>query len=185
MSNDRSSPSYSQSRSSESNQRVTPSTLKRNLSTPSISPTIPRSSTASFNTSSESGYRATEAYIRPSPMHTVGLVDSYGFDLRNAVFTLALTCQRAPTEDFPTEIFLPEFHFPKEEVRVEVSSGKWTIGTDDDEKGSIQKLRWWHGVGKQNISVKGVRRKAGLAVGDKEDNEGYYDQCQKSRCDIM
>lgn len=120
--------------------------------------------------------------MRPSPIATVGNVTSYGFDLRNATFTLAVDCEAAATEDVPTEIFLPEFHFPRNNTSVEVSSGKWTISADDVDGGMIQSLRWQHGAGKQTMTVKGVKRRQGIALG-KEEEEGYYDKL--SRCSLM
>ena len=120
--------------------------------------------------------------MRPSPIVTVGNVTSYGFDLRNATFTLAIECKAAATEDVQTEIFLPEFHFPRNNTSVEVSSGKWTISVDDVDGGTVQRLRWQHGTGKQNMMVKGVRRRQGMALG-KEEEEGYYDKL--SKCALM
>ena len=55
---------------------------------------------------------------------------------------------------------------------------------DDDDLGLIQRLKWWHGVGDQKITVKGVKRRPGMALG-KEEEEGYLDQCQQTRCRIM
>ena len=132
---------------------------------------------------SSPGYRAAEAYVRPSPIAVVGDTTSYGFDLRNAVFRLALESKNAATEDVPTEVFLPEFHFPRDNVDVEVSSGKWTISVDDADGGLIQRLRWIHGAGKQNLKVKGVQRRQGMALG-KEEEEGYLEQCRQSNCAI-
>ena len=109
----------------------------------------------------------------------------HGFDLRNATFNLSLQCEKPPSEDAPTEIFLPEFHFPREDSVVEVSGGKWTLSVDDDgDLGLMQRLKWWHGVGDQKITVKGVKRRQGMALGNEEE-EGYLDQCQQSRCRIM
>ena len=122
--------------------------------------------------------------MRPSPIATVGKVSSYGFDLRNATFTFALECTVAATDAVPTEIFLPEFHFPRDHTSVEVSSGKWTISVDAADGGMIQRLRWQHGAGKQNMTVKGVQRRQGMALG-KEEEEGYYEQCKQSRCSLM
>lgn len=126
-----------------------------------------------------SGYRAAEAYVRPSPIATVGNVTSYGFDLRNAVFTLSLTSRSAATEEVPTEVFLPEYHFPRDNVGVEVSSGKWTISVDEIEGGTMQRLRWMHGAGEQSLKVKGVQRRSGMALGNDED-DGYLEQCRQS-----
>ena len=67
---------------------------------------------------------------------------------------------------------------------MDVSGGKWTIGVDDGEAGLIQKLKWWHGIGEQRLTVKGVKRRAGTAVG-KEEEEGYLEQCQQNRCTVM
>jgi len=99
---------------------------------------------------------------------------------------MTLQCEKPATEDTPTEIFLPEFHFPGEQSQVEVSGGRWTISVDDTdgEGGLIQRLRWWHGVGEQKLKVKGVQRRQGMALG-KEAEEGYLDQCQQSRCAVM
>lgn len=95
---------------------------------------------------------------------------------------MSLECNEVATEDCPTEIFLPEFHFPREETEVEVSGGKWTISADQD--GLNQTLRWMHGEGPQNITVKGVRRRQGMALG-KEEEEGYLEQCRQSNCGVM
>lgn len=122
--------------------------------------------------------------MRPSPIATVGNVTSSGFDLRNATFTFSLECKEPASEDVPTEIFLPEFHFPKDSTAVEVSSGKWTISVDDRDGGLIQKLRWYHGVGKQSMTVKGVQRRQGMVLG-REEEEGYLEQCRQSNCCVM
>jgi len=177
---DKDSPAYSESRSS-SQAPVSQSNLKSTLSIPSISPQ--RSNTPS-GIDSNPGFRAAEAYVRPSPIATVGDVTSYGFDLRNATFNLSLEAQSATTEDVPTEIFLPEFHFPRDNSEVVVSGGKWTISVDDADGGMTQRLRWWHGVGTQTMTVKGVKRRQGLALG-KDDEEGYLEQCQQTRCTLM
>ncbi|KAL9116522.1 MAG: hypothetical protein Q9187_006951 [Circinaria calcarea] len=176
-----SSPSYSQSQTSSPDTLVDPKNLQTTLSTPSISST---QTGTSADLTSHPGYRAAEAYVRPSPIATVGNVTSYGFDLRNATFTLLLTCDKPATEDTPTEVFLPEVHFPREGSEVDVSGGKWTIGVDDGEGGLIQKLKWWHGIGEQRLTVKGIKRRQGTAVGNEEE-EGYLEQCQQNRCGVM
>lgn len=70
-----------------------------------------------------------------------------------------------------------------------VSGGKWTISVDggdgDGEGGVVQKLRWWHGVGPQNLTVKGVRRRVGMALGREEEDPGYLDQCGQGKCVVM
>lgn len=140
---------------------------------------VDRKSDTPAELGSKPGFRAAEAYVRPSPIAVVGDVISYGFDLRNAVFTLALESKNVATEDVPTEVFLPEFHFPRDNVDVEVTSGKWTISVDDTDGGLIQRLRWIHGAGKQNLKVKGVQRRQGMALG-KEEEEGYLEQCRQN-----
>ncbi|MCJ1320727.1 hypothetical protein MMC15_006068 [Xylographa vitiligo] len=181
LSLDHTSPAYSHSRSSDSQSPITQSNLKTTLSTPSMS-----SSARSTALTANPGFRAAEAYVRPSPIATAGKVQSYGFDLRNATFTLTLSSEAPCTEDAPTEIFLPEFHFPAESSAVDVTSGKWTlnIDDDDDDAGLIQRFRWWHGAGEQKLSVKGVQRRQGMSLG-KEEEEGYLDQCQQSKCVVM
>ena len=100
------------------------------------------------------------------------------------MFTFSLQCNSPATDDAPTEIFLPEFHFPRSNTSIEVSSGKWTISVDDMDGGLIQRLRWYHGAGNQNITVKGVQRKQGMALG-KEEEEGYLEQCKQKGCSVM
>ena len=134
---------------------------------------------------SNPGYRAAEAYVRPSPIATVGSVISYGFDLRNCTFTLLLECTDAATEKVPTEVFLPEYHFPKDNMAVEVSSGKWTISVDDVNGAMIQVLRWQHEKGTQSLTVKGVKTRQGTSLDQGEEAPGYLQQCWQSGCTIM
>ncbi|MCJ1270081.1 hypothetical protein MMC22_009975 [Lobaria immixta] len=177
---DRSSPSFSQSHSTGQSP-VSPSNINKTLSTPSI---LSQPSNSPSDLTAEPGFRAAEAYVRPSPIATVGNLNSYGFDLRNATFTLTLVSDSAATEATPTEVSLPEFHFPRDDIVVKVSSGKWAIGMDDSDGGLIQKLRWWHGPGKQDLSVKGVRVRQGVVrKGDEED--GYFAPCQDQSCCLM
>jgi len=160
---------------------VTPGNLKKSLRTPSIS--SEQSNTPPELTNAP-GFRAAEAYVRPSPIATVGKLVESGFDLRNCIFTMKLVATKAGAENTPSEVFLPEFHFPKDKCEVEVSSGKWSISTDDSDGGMIQKLRWWHAEGEQQIKITGVQRRQNMALG-KEEEEGYMDQCQQSKCSIM
>ena len=97
---------------------------------------------------------------------------------------MGLDCKQAATEEALTEILLPEFHFPREHTEVQVSSGKWTISADHADGGAVQRLRWMHGAGKQNLTVKGVQRRQGMAFG-KEEEEGYLEQCRQSNCALM
>lgn len=182
-------PFYSGSRSDTDSQTpINPTNIKEYIATPTIS-RVP-SALSTGGDLATSGYRAAEAYVRPSPVYTVGKLKSYSFDLRNATFTMELTCEKPPTEDSPTIIFLPEYHFPRKTSRVESSSGKWTISIDEAEcgMGLIQRLRWWHGTGPQRLVIYGVKRKLGT-TGDEadEDNPGYLEQCQEqgNRCVAM
>jgi hypothetical protein len=141
----------------------------------------PNSSKVLKRDEDKAGYRAAEAYIRPTPVTVHGNVVSYGFDLRVCAFSLSLTAPSATSENAPTEIFLPEWHFPNGNTSVEVSGGKWSISLEDE----LQKLRWWHAEGDQKITVKGVVRKSGVALSNVEEEEGYLEQCQKAACSIM
>lgn len=172
-------PSTKRENSDEST--VNPGNLKASLKTPSISS---RLTDAPPELTNSPGFRAAEAYVRPSPIATVGKIHSYGFDLRNCIFNLRLRAPKAGSEDAPTEVFLPEFHFPKDKCEIEVSSGKWTISTDDTDCGMIQKLRWWHVEGDHTLKVKGLQRRQNMALG-RDEEEGYLDQCQQSKCNVM
>lgn len=160
---------------------VNPGNIKNKLKTPSISSKISENPPELTNSP---GFRAAEAYVRPSPIVTVGKILSSGFDLRNCIFEFKLLAHIASTDEKPTEIFLPEFHFPKDNSDVVVSSGKWTISTDDEDGGMVQRLRWWHAEGEHYIKVTGVQRRQNMKLG-KEEEEGYLDQCQQSKCLVM
>lgn len=129
------------------------------------------------------GFRAAEAYVRPTPTSTHGNVIEHGFDLRNCTFTLSLEATSSTPEDAPTEIFLPEFHFPTGRTEVQVTGGKWTISVDESDIVPVQKLSWWHSESEQKITVKGVIRKAGEA-GAVEAEEGYFEQYARA-CVVM
>ncbi|KAF2858864.1 glycoside hydrolase family 5 protein [Piedraia hortae CBS 480.64] len=98
--------------------------------------------------------RGTEASIRPYPVATHGDISSYGFDLRKTTFTLTLTAKSSTPTEYPTEVFLPEYHFhdvatagADGSTTVEVSGGKYEV--------EGQTLKWWHGEGEQKLVVKG------------------------------
>jgi len=160
---------------------VNPGNLKAKLKTPSISS---KATDIPPELTNAPGFRAAEAYVRPSPIATVGRVLSHGFDLRNCIFSLKLHAHKAGSTEQPTEIFLPEFHFPKDKCEIEVSAGKWTISIDDEDGGMIQRLRWWHVEGEHEIKVTGVQRRQNMILG-KEEEEGYLDQCQQTKCSLM
>jgi hypothetical protein len=183
LSFDPSSPSYSESQS-ESSAPVGPGTLKKTLSVNAMA----QPSTPSGNTSdSAPGFRAAEAYIRPSPITTHGTISSYGFDLKNCIFTFALASTSPTPQETPTVVFLPSFHFPQAQTQITVTGGKWTIEIVSEVEGAeMQVFKWWHGEGEQKCEIKGVKRKGGAAVG-REQEEGYleaYWQMGKN-CTVM
>lgn len=115
---------------------------------------------------------------------------NYGFDLKNCEFHLEINGVEAPNEEQPTTIFLPEYHFPRDQCTVEVSGGEWEISTDDDEQAWVQKIRWRHGNGKQTIRAKGLVRAHNSLAGTSEET-GYLEQCQQGygvdvgKCAVM
>ncbi|KAI1812509.1 glycoside hydrolase family 5 protein [Poronia punctata] len=154
---------------------VTPDNLKRTLTNPSISS---EPSNANPELTNAPGYRAAEAYVRPAPIAVNGNMIDYGFDLRNCQFTLDIETPQGRPADLETIVFLPDYHFPKEQCTVAVSSGKWEISTDDEEHAWIQKIRWWHGDGKQSLKVTGVVRSHNTHA--TSDDAGYVEQCEQS-----
>ena len=166
------SPSYSRAQSAET-LNVNPGNLKKSLSVDPMSQS---------KDGDVRGLRAAEAFIRPTPVTTHGDLISYGFDLKNATFTLSLSAGSSTPDDYPTVIYLPEFHFPTTST-VEVSGGKWTISPEENNGAVQQILRWWHAEGDQTITVKGVVRKQGSVLSGEED-EGYLQQYQRN-CAVM
>lgn len=188
--------SFSASRNSDPNTtHINPTNLKKTLSVDRMSAASARNSTTNSKNASNPndtpGYRAAEAFVRPTPVHTHGDVLDYGFDLRNCVFTLQLRARDAAPQDAPTEVFLPGFHFPRDRVEVETSGGKWTISLEDQgegrAKGLQQVLRWWHQGGEQKLEVKGVKRRVGMAMGKEEEEPGYLEQYMQmgKNCTVM
>jgi len=165
---------------------VTPENLKRTLTTPSIrsEPSIAPELT------NAPGYRAAEAFVRPTPVAVAGIIKEYGFNLRSCVFNLKVEASEHTTEDAPTIVFLPDYHFPQDASAVQVSSGKWEISSDDEDGPVMQRLRWWHGAGEQTLKITGVVRKHNILEGTAEE-WGYLQQCQQTygitpqNCDIM
>lgn len=128
--------------------------------------------------------RAAEAYVRPTPIFTHGKLLTHGFDLANCVFTLTLTAEASTPGDVPTEIFLPDYHFPTGKTHIQVSGGKWSISTDENEGGLQQKLKWWHAAGDQKLTATGVKRKQGAPVGS-QDEDDYLEVCKEKSCVVM
>lgn len=174
---------------SSSQQPVDPKNLKKTLSVDSMNPP---SSAAASAASESAGYRAAEAFIRPYPIATHGDVTSNAFDLKSSLYTLTLTSPSPTPQDYPTEIFLPNFHFPTQQMHVEVSGGKFTVGlreTEGIDGAEQQVMRWWHGEGEQRVTVRGVRRQRGAGqVGQEhDDNDGYLKQYLEmgKQCAVM
>ncbi|RAO72185.1 uncharacterized protein BHQ10_008197 [Talaromyces amestolkiae] len=177
---DRNSPSFSQSSSSIDNGKITHHNIKNVIETPSFSR---QASKASSEPEGKPGFRAAEAYIRPSAVYTNGDLLAQGFDLKSCKFTLSLYADKPTTQEAPTEIYLPEFHFPAAEIGVTVSGGKWTTENREESSYSFQVLKWWHGEGDQYITIQGIKRRASGLIISPED-ESYLDQCQKN-CSVM
>jgi hypothetical protein len=172
---DTNSPSFSKAHSTDA-LSVSPDNLRKTLAAETMS---------SKSTGGDvRGLRAAEAFIRPRPVATHGDVSSYGFDLQSCTFKLSLSAPSSTSEEAPTVILLPEFHFPVGQTAVEVSGGKWEISTEESSGTLQQLLRWRHAEGDQYIIVKGVVRKQGTALGSEED-EGYLQQCQRQACSVM
>ncbi|KAK3111061.1 hypothetical protein LTR53_014052 [Teratosphaeriaceae sp. CCFEE 6253] len=185
---DPSSPSYSESASQHSGAPVTPNSLKKTLSVNSMTPSPSNNTTnrsPGAGAADAPGLRAAEAFVRPHPELVHGTLASHGFDLKSCTFTLTLSATSPTPTDYPTEIFLPAWHFPQSDpaTSVEVSGGKWEIRVQEPtgrgeeghgEDARQQVLRWWHGEGEQRITVRGVRRKIG-SVRPAESEEGYME----------
>ncbi|KAK9464485.1 glycoside hydrolase superfamily [Lipomyces arxii] len=97
------------------------------------------------------GARAVEAFARPTPVKTAGVPQSYSFDITKAVFGMEIYAIDGHATNVPTEIYMPDFHFPDGDVEVQISSGRW------DHDRANQVLRWWHDAGKQTIRIVGIR----------------------------
>lgn len=101
------------------------------------------------------------------------------------MFTMSLTAAAATATDAPTEVFLPEFHFPEGNTVVVVSGGKWEIENQESHGIKVQYLRWWHAEGEQDIKIEGFRRQAGTVVNSAGDDVTYLEQCQQGQCLMM
>jgi hypothetical protein len=171
-------PSFSKSQASET-VRETPSTLKHTLT----AETMTSSAVSEDATLAKRGYRAAQAFVRPWPIAVGGAVDSFGFDLRTCTFTLRLEAAEPTPEAAPTEVYLPDWHYPRDTARVEASGGRWVVCEED----GLQKLRWWHAAGEQSVTVKGVIRTQGF-LEPAEGEIGYLEQCNQTwnvNCSLM
>ncbi|KAJ5334935.1 hypothetical protein N7452_007338 [Penicillium brevicompactum] len=176
------SPAYSESQSSGDEPDVGPGNLKGALVTPSISSDR---SKLSLPQGQGQGYRAAEAYLRPNPTYVSGKLESHVFDLKTCTFTLLLTAKGPTSATAPTEIYLPDFHFPQDSLVVTVSGGKWDIENQDIQGVKLPHLRWWHAEGQQEITIEGYRRKPGEIANPAGEDVSYLEQCQKGQCTVM
>lgn len=168
----RNSPSYSASRISETG----PDTKQNMLTT--------RIKSAESSEPGPVGFRAAEAFVRPTPIATHGDVISFGFSLAKCEFHLELVADNPTQDNTPTEVFLPEFHFPQDQMIVEISGGKWTLVHDEVAGTGVQVLKWWHAEGEQSLTVKGITHKLALTAGEAEETS-YLDQCKEKGCLLM
>jgi Glycoside hydrolase family 5 C-terminal domain len=170
-------PSFSKSQASET-VRETPTTLKHTLTAEAMtSSSVLAESDPAL---SKRGYRAAQAFVRPWPLAVAGIVESFGFDLRACTFTLRLEATDPTPEEAPTEVHLPQWHFPAGSTHVEASGGRWVVVTEDE----LQKLRWWHAAGEQSLKVQGMVRTQGFLA---EGEPGYVEQCNQTwtNCSLM
>lgn len=99
---------------------------------------------------------------------------------------MSLVAKASTPEDAPTEIYLPEFHFPETSTVVTVSGGKWAIDSEEINSAKLQRLRWWHGEGNQDIKIQGLKRKPGeFANPAGAEDVSYLEQCQRGGCSVM
>lgn len=97
---------------------------------------------------------------------------------------MSLMANESTKQETPTEIYLPEFHFPDGQSEVSVSNGEWTIDFVEAGTARVQRLQWWHAVGQQDIKVEGVMRNPGQSTSASEDIS-YLKQCQQEGCTVM
>lgn len=178
---DRTSPSYSQSATSAVNPSpVEPQNIKSALKLPFIS----KQPQSDPELTEKPGYRAAEAYIRPSALATHGKLENFSFNLKDCIFRLTLIADTSTPEMAPTVIYLPEFHFPHSHATVSATGGKWIVDRDEFGNSSFQTLKWWHGEGEQEIKIEGVKHNLGH-MSDTSDDEWYLEQCRRSLCVMM
>lgn len=83
-------------------------------------------------------------------------------------------------------IYLPDFHFPGTSTTVSVSSGRFTIDRGEIDAVRLQRLRWWHGEGVQDIKIEGMKRKPGeFSNPNGNEDVSYLEQCQRGGCSVM
>lgn len=123
-------------------------------------------------------HRAVEACLRPTPIYTNGRLESHTFDLKKCTFAMRLIANQAAPHT-PTEIYLPDFHFPMGDTSVEISGGKWEICHQEFHTVKLQYLRWWHGEGTVEIKVQKKKR------GRTSQELVALEKLHKTRCMMM
>jgi hypothetical protein len=177
------------SRNIPNDEVVTPDNLNRTLTNPSIT-SDPAQNKTDPDLTNAPGFRAAEAYVRPTGVYIAGKVTEAGFDLRNCEYNLKIVASAPPPENAPTVVFLPEYHFPSDNCTVAVSSGKWELSVDEDpdepSSPALQRLKWWHGDGVQTLKVNGEVRRHNVPEATDEE-AGYLEQCreQYGACSLM
>ncbi|TGZ83279.1 glycoside hydrolase [Ascodesmis nigricans] len=124
---------------------IDPANLKRALTKDTMS-----TNRSSLSDEPRSG-RAAEAFIRPSPIYTAGIILESGFNLAKTTFRMKVKAAKPAEEEAPTEIFVPPLHFP-EPIEVE-ANGRWEHDAGENV------LRWWNTEGVQELTIKGVPSK--------------------------
>ncbi|TWU78180.1 hypothetical protein ED733_007716 [Metarhizium rileyi] len=180
-------PPTTKNRDVGNDESITPENLQRTLTTPSISSSR---SAKDPELTNAPGYRAAEAFIRPTPTVVAGNVLATGFDLRKCAFNLKVSAPKPASDEAPTVVFLPEYHFPRDQSQITVSAGKWELSSDDSEGPVLQRLKWWHPEGEQTLGIQGLVRQHNVLEGSTEE-AGYLEQCQQgygfnlSNCTLM
>jgi len=98
---------------------------------------------------------------------------------------MRLTAKSSTSTDAPSEIYLPDFHFPETNTVATVSGGKWELDYQVFKSIKVQRLRWWHAEGEQDIKIQGLKRQPGEFTNPSRDDTTYLGQCQQGQCMIM
>lgn len=104
-----------------------------------------------FDDDPTNGTRAVDATIRPYAIKVNGITTKCEFDLKNHTFTLTVLnlndIKHNNENPAPTEIFLPNYHFPAALLMVDSTGGKWKYNSD------TEMLLWWNKKGSQTLKV--------------------------------
>lgn len=105
--------------------------------------------TKNYNEDLDLGGRALFSLLRPFPLKTYGEPLSLKFDPWTKNFSYSYrNAYNDPPKEFPTEIYLPRYHFDNEnDFMVKVSSGKWIWDKNN------QRILYWHDIAASNKGV--------------------------------